>query len=132
MIVKKSCALLLAILYLVTANGAIINFHYCMGRLAGMDISASAPASGNCGTCGMAKEKKSGCCNDEHKTVKLSDDRLLSIVNNAPAAIIHYLYDRYPSSQNRFLAAQALASQPAHNPPLLTTPLFALHCVFRL
>ena len=56
--------------YMIVASGIALEIHYCMGKQAGMDLYGSA--SDTCNRCGM-KEKKTGCCHDEVKFVKLED-----------------------------------------------------------
>lgn len=67
---KKFFVSLLAVLYLGMSSGIAMELHYCMGKLAGIEWFSSD--NDRCGRCGM-KEKKGGCCSDEHKFVKLQD-----------------------------------------------------------
>ena len=71
---KKFIAAILAIIYLVVSSGVAINIHYCMGKLASVDLMHS---SDKCSKCGMKNGTKSGCCKDEFKIVKLSDSHKL-------------------------------------------------------
>jgi hypothetical protein len=50
-------------------TGVAMDIHFCMGEKAGVDFYSSD--NGFCGKCGM-KEKKSGCCSDEHQFYKLN------------------------------------------------------------
>ena len=72
---RKSLALIVAIVYLSTTTGATIHMHYCMGKLA--DWGLGHNRSKTCGNCGMVKseEKDNGCCKDEHKFVKNDNDQ---------------------------------------------------------
>jgi len=72
---RKSLALIVAIVYLSTTTGATIHMHYCMGKLA--DWGLGHNRSKTCGNCGMEKseEKDNGCCKDEHKFVKNDNDQ---------------------------------------------------------
>ena len=45
--------------------------HFCMGEKTGADFYVTS--GDTCGRCGM-KEKKGGCCNEEQKFIKLSED----------------------------------------------------------
>jgi hypothetical protein len=72
---KKFMVTILAFLYISTSTGAIINVHYCMGKLAGWEFGQQS--SNTCGKCGMEKsdKKDNGCCKDEHKFVKNDSDQ---------------------------------------------------------
>ncbi|MBZ5858391.1 HYC_CC_PP family protein [Flavihumibacter profundi] len=72
---RKFITAILAILYLATSTGAVINMHYCMGEMTDWDLSSKA--SKNCQTCGMEKSDKKGnhCCKDEIKFVKNNTDQ---------------------------------------------------------
>ena len=52
------------------SSGIAMEIHYCMGKKAGIEFYGEK--DDECGKCGM-KDKKSGCCNDEHKFYKISD-----------------------------------------------------------
>ena len=67
---KKFIVAILAILYLSTSTGATIHFHYCMGELAGWELTHDD--SEHCGKCGLEKEGTNnvGFCKVEKKFVK--------------------------------------------------------------
>jgi hypothetical protein len=67
--VKKIAVILLLLIYGFTTFGATIHMHYCMNEFVGWSFWHS-DKDNKCGKCGM-KEKKGGCCKDEHKQVKL-------------------------------------------------------------
>jgi hypothetical protein len=71
--VKKIVAILLLVIYGCTSLGATIHMHYCMNEFAGWNLWHGDKEK-ECGKCGM-KEKKGGCCKDEHKQLKLSADQ---------------------------------------------------------
>lgn len=52
--------------------GATIHLHYCMNKYVGGSLWHDKDDN-KCGKCGM-KEKKGGCCKDEHKQAKLTTD----------------------------------------------------------
>lgn len=74
-VMKRFIVAILAILYLSTSTGAMLNMHYCMGALA--DWGLGLNKSKTCGKCGMenSEEKDNGCCKDEHKFVKNDTDQ---------------------------------------------------------
>jgi len=67
--VKKAVIAILALLYIITTSGVVVNVHYCMGAVASVTYGHEAPES--CGKCGM--KEKDGCCHSELKVVKLDD-----------------------------------------------------------
>ena len=62
--------------YLAVSSGIVINFHYCMNKLASTKLFAAE--SKQCGTCGMHTDDSNGCCRDEVKIVKMEDDQKLA------------------------------------------------------
>lgn len=60
----------------VTA-GVVINFHYCMDRLASTKLFEKKAKK--CGKCGMHTENSNGCCRDEVKIVKMEEDQQLTV-----------------------------------------------------
>ena len=69
---KKIVAILLLIIYRSTAVGATIHLHCYMNEFVGRNLW-HGDKENECGKCGM-KEKKGGCCKDQHKQLKLSAD----------------------------------------------------------
>jgi|SRR4030095_5450006 len=67
---KKTVIAILAVLYMVTASGVVVNLHYCMGRLASVDYGTDSHKA--CGKCGM--KASPGCCETESKIVKVQDE----------------------------------------------------------
>jgi len=55
---------------MMLSSGIAMEIHYCMGKRAGVDFYKTE--NDKCGRCGM-KEKKTGCCHDEHQFHKLED-----------------------------------------------------------
>jgi len=129
--VKKIIALILFVLYLVTSSGATINFHYCMGKFIGWDISS--PVNQECSNCGMTKENKKGCCNDKQETLQLKKDPLAASVNIIPNNTFLYLNTQYFSSVKFFRTNHVAEACSAHGPPGLK-PISSLvfNCVFRI
>jgi len=67
--IKRSGALLLALLYTVTVAGFALNLHYCGNHVADVKINAPAKACAQ----PMAKSKMK-CCKDAKFEVKVKDD----------------------------------------------------------
>jgi hypothetical protein len=74
---KKIAVSILLICYLAVSSGVIINFHYCMNRLASAELFAFEGE--RCGKCGMHADESNGCCRDEVKIVKMVDDQKLTV-----------------------------------------------------
>jgi len=71
--VKKIVAILLFVIYGITSVGATIHMHYCMNGFVGWNLW-HGDKENECGKCGM-KEKKDGCCKDEHMQLRLAADQ---------------------------------------------------------
>ncbi len=69
---KKTVAVISLACYLLVTTGVVINYHYCMKRLASTQLFGSAKTF--CGKCGMHTKKSNGCCRDEVKVMKLQTD----------------------------------------------------------
>lgn len=67
---KKICLLFFAILYMGISCGFAVDIHYCMGKRVGIEFWHNPTKK--CGKCGM-KEKKGGCCQNDHQFYKLQD-----------------------------------------------------------
>jgi hypothetical protein len=115
---KKVLASITLLCYLALSCGVVVNFHYCMNRLASTGLFASQ--ANVCSKCGMHTKKSSGCCRDEVKVVKVQDDQqkaqaVYALEAPQPAIIVpsgfiiisFYNYDPSADGHN-------------HSPPLLT------------
>ncbi len=63
--------------YLAVTAGVVINFHYCMDKLASAKLFEKKAKK--CGQCGMHTTDSNGCCRDEQKVVKMDDDQQITI-----------------------------------------------------
>ena len=74
---KRITIFLLLLLYVTVSSGFTVHLHYCMGELVESNLTHSEDAP--CGVCGMEKDPDSsdGCCKDEHKQVKVDQDKKL-------------------------------------------------------
>lgn|GEM_PF-4719211 len=74
---KKIIILLFTFLYLATATGVELHFHYCNGRLAewGLDQHQSCSLCGN----SFSGLERRSCCQDLVKEIKLGKTRLSSV-----------------------------------------------------
>lgn len=130
---KRSCAILFALLYLGASTGAAFTMHYCMGRQGEWKLGQRE--SLQCPVCGMKKKagKDRGCCRDEHKLVKLSVDQKLPeaalAALKAPLAVIHDYNSRPVEPVVRTLAVSFPVN---HGPPggHLSASKNILYCCF--
>ena len=65
------------ICYLGVTTGVVINFHYCMEKLASAKLFDTK--STKCGKCGMDILGSNGCCRDEVKIVKMEEDQQVTV-----------------------------------------------------
>ena len=109
--------------------GATIHLHYCMNEFVSWSLWHGEKDS-KCSKCGM-KEKKGGCCKDEHKQVKLKTEHQKSGVVqyfqllDAPALVT-------PIADFSFKVAAVSLTFPVSNAPpkIPRERLYVLHCVF--
>lgn len=126
---KKILLGILAFIYITVASGLVVNIHYCMGRLSGVDYGYSS--NNKCSKCGM--ENKKGCCHNESKFVKLAGDQQLAKANisiaQAPIEVnsFHVDFSQPVQGLEKILALQY------HSPPdKALAPVYLLNCVFRI
>lgn len=131
---KRILVTILSVLYMISATGATVHIHYCMGEF--MDAGFSHDAEGNCAKCGMKKSISKGCCKDEQKTIKASDHQTTKVSFDLayyPATLplpvhytavynLHYAYSRTTNIDR------------AHAPPSLwrTCPIYIQVRNFRI
>jgi hypothetical protein len=129
---KKVLIGILAILYLAVSSGVVMELHYCMGKLAGVELYGGH--DDKCGRCGMTEKKKSGCCHDELKIYKLEDAHKNATnaisFDKAIVAIVHQ-YNNYAAWLQP--AYPAFIQPPVHSPPDIGgPPINIANCVFRI
>lgn len=128
---KKAVAIISTLIYFAVTTGVVVNLHYCMNSF----DSAQLYATGTdvCGRCGMHTEDSNGCCHDELKVVKLTQDHTASqfvFEFKSPEAL--------PVSLNEFITDfnfQMVQQNDYlnHSPPLLSRQdTYLQNCVFRI
>lgn len=131
-LMKKIVVAISLMLYLGVSTGIVVNFHYCMDRLASTQIFGHEAKV--CGQCGMHMDEAMGCCRDEVKVVKMDDDQRVTfadmLVIQAPAILpidySNYFYEFLPESIHK-------GSLKNHSPPLLSEQdTYLQNRVFRL
>ena len=128
---KKAIAAIALFCYLAVSCGVVINFHYCMHRLASTRLFGST--KNVCGKCGVDSKKSNGCCHDEVKVVKLQQDQQsvqtgISIKSPGPTASLTSLFLILP-----FQNIDGIRHNSDHSPPLLPTQdIYLQNGVFRI
>lgn len=127
---KKSGALLLTTLYIITVIGFALNFQYC-GKVI-TDIKIDAPLKG-CIKSPMAAKMK--CCTQKHVDIKIKDahesgvSSILAKVFAFQSPIIsfaHFSFVAHPASfQKTFYEAPP-------NPGRCSVAVFVKNCTFRI
>jgi hypothetical protein len=127
---KKLTVAILALVYMTVSSGIAMEIHYCMGEKAGVELYGSS--DDQCGKCGM-KEKKAGCCHDEHKFYKLKDSHKSVSNDISLAANEVILLNDHQQYDWQLPAGAELVSVNNHSPPGYTGPSACImNCVFRL
>ena len=128
---KKALLAILLVSYLAVSSGIVVNFHYCMNRLASTEWFAMEGKQ--CGKCGMSMHKSHGCCHDEVKIVKMDDDQKLtsSIAFDLPTL------DMPAQVPSEFISTSFynsnVTANPDNPPPLLSDQdTYIANCVFRI
>ncbi|MGX5817591.1 HYC_CC_PP family protein [Chitinophaga lutea] len=126
---KKITVICIAVLYTLITSGFSVNVHYCMGRLASVDLHDSHDEG--CGVCGMPVKGK--CCKDEAHFLKLDN---LHQAAKAFQGFAQVQVTTLPVVQPVWLQPEIPATvlqvwAPLHAPPLIPdTPIYLQHCVF--
>lgn len=125
-------AFILLIAYFAVSSGVVVNFHYCMNRLASTELFATE--SKQCGKCGMDLHKGKGCCHDEVKVIKMKDDQKvtasLTYDLSAPIVAVFVPSEFITSPFTNTLTGSDQQNRP---PPLLARQdIYLQHCVFRI
>ena len=98
---KKLLGTISTLVYFAVTSGIVINMHYCMDRLNSTELYKTKTEI--CGKCGMHVGDSNGCCHDEIKIVKLTNDHNVSQYNHeikAPESL--------PIDHNNLIAYQIL------------------------
>ncbi|MEI9946069.1 MAG: hypothetical protein WDN26_17835 [Chitinophagaceae bacterium] len=129
---KKVLVSIVLICYLAVTSGVLVNFHYCMNRLASTELFAAEGKK--CGTCKMDINASNGCCHDEVKIVKMEEDQKVTplVFFELPSL------DQLVSIPSEFIVASFYTDSKEqnnqdHSPPLLSgQDTYLQNCVFRI
>lgn len=129
---KKAILSIVVISYLAVSSGIVINFHYCMNRLASTELFAMEGKQ--CGKCGMNIHKSDGCCHDEVKVVKMEDDQKLTSALSFDLALFDLVaQEPSPFITTPFYNSNVKAIPDQHPPPLSSLQdTYIANCVFRI
>jgi hypothetical protein len=123
---KRLTAILLALIYISTTSGIVINTHYCMGKIAEIALGASGKAK--CGTCGMENE---GCCHDDLQVLKLTDNHHFTAIHfEVPQ--VHAVVAAHSEQLEREIPVQVINRNLANHSPPLPVSRNVLFCVYRI
>lgn len=105
------------LLYMTVSSGFTVHLHYCMGELVESNLTHSDEPT--CGGCGMEKEAISsdGCCKDEHKQVKVDQDKKLAEI--AAKAVQTASEQTVPFA---FISPENLLFETVHQLPFSNAP----------
>jgi len=126
---KKFLLGILTFVYITVASGIVVNIHYCMGKLS--EIGYGYTSNDKCGKCGM--ENKTGCCHNESKFIKITDEQQLAKANiniaQVPAEINIVHVDLSQAVQG---LEKNLEPQYNSPPDKRLSSVYLLNCVFRI
>jgi hypothetical protein len=123
---KRLTAILLALIYISTTSGIVINTHYCMGKIA--EIALGASGSAKCGTCGMENE---GCCHDDLQVLKLTENHHFTAIHfEVPQ--VHAVVPAHTEQVEREIPVQVINRNLANHSPPLPVSRNVLFCVYRI
>ncbi len=126
---KRILAIILSFAYLLLASGVAMNIHYCMGHVINIDYRYKD--SKVCDRCGM--ENKKGCCHNEFKIVRLTDDQQTTKANIQLAQVqaLIQVFDINLTQPTQGL--EKIKTLQYHSPPDKRLTAVYLHdCVFRI
>jgi hypothetical protein len=112
---------------MTVASGIVLNIHYCMGKFSEVDYGYSI--NDKCGKCGM--ENKTGCCHNEAKFIKLTDDQQIAKADIS--------FTQFPAEINTVYINLSQSLQGIeknlqyHSPPdKRQSQVYLQNCVFRI
>jgi hypothetical protein len=123
---KRLTAILLALIYISTTSGIVINTHYCMGKIA--EIALGASGNAKCDTCGMENE---GCCHDDLQVIKLTENHHYSAVKfELPS--LHVIAPPHTEQDEREITSRIVTGSLRNHSPPIGVSRNILFCVYRI
>lgn len=119
-VMKRFVVVMLALLYFAVSSGFTMHAHYCMGELVSTSFLPESGGEHNCSHCGMVKKKSgNGCCNDEQKIVKSTDE--VALVKSIPlpttVAFTLPLLPAYFDGKGNYDPESTVSFFSVHDPP---------------
>ena len=129
---KKLTVSIFAVFYLAISSGFTVHIHYCMNKVAGWNLFHSD--KGKCGTCGMHKDDSKGCCKDEQKVVKFTNDQKLTDNSFTQIQQLSLAIITPVITDHDYLTTQSELTELFNLPPpyLRSVPVFVRNCNFRI
>lgn len=127
---KKCIALILSLIYLSTSSGMVMNVQYCFEKIASVTIEGF----GEDKSCCTNSPKKSGCCSNEFKVVKVDVSHAPSSADYKFEAPVLFLTSLISCTLTPVLLSPVEPLQFSDSSPPLTaaTPIYIKNCVFRI
>ena len=115
-------------MYLGLTSGLAVNIHYCMGKIADVQLNDYHETACKCG-----KKTAMPCCNHQYELVKVNDAHQQVAADfdlKTPQITLH----TFENLVALLLAPQTQQATIAnHTPPLLSPPdIYLQNCVFRI
>lgn len=125
---KKFLLITLTLLYIGVSSGIALNLHYCMGKLADVELGQASA----CASCGK-KSQPSGCCSSETQLIKLSVDQnvhLTTATDLTPVTIklLAGLFYEFLAPDATEIITPLATNESPHG--WTTLPLFIHHCTY--
>ena|SRR5687768_6481451 len=130
---KKAFLAILSILYLITASGATVYSHYCMGKL--VEVGFEKGHEKECGKCGMEKDTESddGCCKEEQKFISGEEAQKIPVAPGLDLPLIdpqsHQFVSDNLSHFNSIVSQLPYSNAP---PRADKISVYIQNCVFRI
>lgn len=101
-----------------------------MNKFAGYSLSTIK--KDKCGKCGMNTTKKNGCCKDEKKQIKLSNDQQKTTLNNSVNIVFTTAINLIPDFINSYSSLNScILYSHRESPPLIPKQgIQALYAIF--
>ncbi|MET0637686.1 MAG: hypothetical protein ABWZ25_16775 [Chitinophagaceae bacterium] len=114
---KKVLIIPVLLCYLAVTCGVMVNFHYCMDRLASTQLYSSIKTE--CDKCGMHMDDAHGCCRDEVQVVKVNDDHQPTMTSDLTIPSLEPVF-QVPSEflATSFYNFQEPVTASDHSPPI--------------
>lgn len=128
---KKVIALILALVYLSTTSGMVMNVQYCFDKVSSVQVNGFGDKDG---CCCIGAEKTAGCCSDEVEMVKLHESHQAAFANYSienPTQLLSIPLS-YIDSSPIVSVSEELVQISDSSPPLPSAPIYIKNCVFRI